>query len=68
MLGAVPNSMKDDPRARLADDLRRLAGLLDACIEIARRLKLPVPNEADACVRMLRGWSRNVRYPDDGPA
>ena len=56
---------KDEERLRLADDLRRVAGLLEACCEITKRLDLPLPSEADACVRLLRGWSRNVRYLAD---
>jgi hypothetical protein len=54
---------RDEQRLLLADDLRRLAGLLEACIKVAQRLHLSVPSEVDACVARLRGWSRNVRYP-----
>jgi hypothetical protein len=56
---------KDEKRLQLADDLRRVAGLLEACVEITQRLDLPIPSEADACVRLLRAWSRNVRYLAD---
>jgi hypothetical protein len=57
---------KEEQRLQLSDDLRRLAGLLEACIEIANRLGLPVPSEAGSCVHLLRGWSRNVRYLTGG--
>ena len=59
---------KDEQRLQLSDDLRRVAGLLEACVEITQRLDLPVPSEADSCVRLLRGWSRNVRYLADPEA
>jgi hypothetical protein len=53
---------KDEQRLQLADDLRRVAGLLEACVDIAQRLRLPVPADIDACVQLVRGWGRNVRY------
>jgi hypothetical protein len=59
---------RDEQRLQLSDDLRRVAGLLEACVEIAQRLDLPVPSEGDERVRLLRGWSRNVRYLADPEA
>jgi hypothetical protein len=50
-----------EPHVRLADDLRRLADLLDACVPTARRLRLPVPPNVDACLETLREWDRAVR-------
>jgi hypothetical protein len=52
---------RDEKRLQLADDLRRLAGLLEACAVAARRLPLPVLPNIGACLETLREWSRSVR-------
>jgi len=57
---------KSERRRQLADDLRRVAGLLEACRTAARRLRLPVPPNLDTCLETLREWSHSVRSLDEG--
>jgi hypothetical protein len=60
---------KDEKRLQLADDLRRVAGLLEACVVAARRLRLPVPPNVGVCLETLREWHRSVRdLPGDSDA
>jgi hypothetical protein len=49
---------KDDPRARLADDVRRCAGLMAAVVQDAERLKVTLPELALGCVSARRRWGR----------
>jgi hypothetical protein len=47
----------DRRRARLADDVRRLAGLADAAVETARRLDAEVPEGVAACAVVWHPWA-----------
>jgi hypothetical protein len=51
---------RDDPRARLAQDIRRAAGFMAAIVDEASRLGLPVPDLAAGCVSAWRRWSRHL--------
>jgi hypothetical protein len=48
-------------RARLADDVRVLAGFADAVVSEARRLGLEVPEGVAACVVVWSNWARRLR-------
>jgi hypothetical protein len=59
---------KEDPRARLADDIRRAAGYMEAIVAQAERLDMPVPQAIHTCVAVWRGWFRALdrrREPPD---
>jgi hypothetical protein len=47
---------RDDPCARLAQDIRRAAGFMAAVVDEASRLGLPVPELATACINARRRW------------
>jgi hypothetical protein len=51
---------RDDLRSRLAEDVRRTAGLMAAVIQDAARLGVPVPDLAAGCVSAWRRWSRHL--------
>lgn len=51
---------RDDPRSRLAEDIRRTAGLMAAVIQEAARLGVPVPDLAAGCVSAWRYWGRHL--------
>jgi hypothetical protein len=51
---------RDDPRARLAQDVRRTAGYMAAIVEDASRLGVPVPDLAAGCVNAWRRWGRHL--------
>jgi len=44
-------------RARLADDVRRLAGFADAAVTTARRLGADVPDGVAACPLVWSHWA-----------
>lgn len=44
-------------RARLADDVRRLAGFADAVVEQARRLGADAPEGVAACTVVWHHWA-----------
>jgi hypothetical protein len=46
-----------DQRARLADDVRRLAGFADATVATARRLGAEVPDGVAACPLVWSHWA-----------
>jgi hypothetical protein len=52
---------RDDPRSRLAEDVRRTSGLMAAVIQDATRLGVPVPDLAAGCARAWRRWSRHLK-------
>jgi hypothetical protein len=52
---------RDDPRARLADDIRRTAGLMAAVVADAERLKVSVPELALGCVSAWSRWARRLK-------
>ena len=47
----------DEQRARLADDVRRLAGFADAAVTTARRLGADVPEGVAACPLVWSHWA-----------
>ena len=47
----------DEQRARLADDVRRLAGFADAAVTTARRLGAEVPDGVAACPLVWSHWA-----------
>lgn len=51
---------RHDPRARLADDVRRTAGLMAAVVQDAERLKVTVPELALGCASAWRRWARHL--------
>ena len=51
---------RDDPRARLIEDVRRTAGFMAAVIQDAERLKVTVPELAAGCVSAWRRWGRHL--------
>jgi predicted RNA methylase len=46
-----------EQRARLADDVRRLAGFADAAVTTARRLGADVPEGVAACALVWSHWA-----------
>jgi hypothetical protein len=46
-----------EQRARLADDVRRLAGFADAAVATARRLGAEVPDGVAACPLVWSHWA-----------
>jgi hypothetical protein len=50
----------DERRARLADDVRRLAGFADAAAEQASRLGAEVPEGVAACALVWHHWARRL--------
>jgi hypothetical protein len=48
---------KVEQRARLADDVRRLAGFADAAVTTARRLGAEVPDGVAACPLVWSHWA-----------
>jgi hypothetical protein len=52
---------RSDPRARLADDVRRLAGYAESVVAHADRLDVEVPEELADCVVMWWRWSRDLK-------
>jgi hypothetical protein len=48
-------------RARLANDVRVLAGFADAIVDEARRLGAEVPEGVGACATVWRFWGRRLR-------
>jgi hypothetical protein len=46
-----------EQRARLADDVRRLAGFADAAVATARRLGAEVPQGVAACPLVWSHWA-----------
>jgi hypothetical protein len=56
-----------DQRARLADDVRRLAGYADAAAAQARRLGAEVPEGVAACAVVWHHWAwRLARWAREG--
>jgi hypothetical protein len=51
---------RDDPRARLAQDIRRTAGFMAAVVQDASRLGVPVPELAVGCLNAWRRWGRHL--------
>jgi hypothetical protein len=51
---------RDDPRARLAQDIQRVTGFMEAVHDEAKRLGLPVPDLAAGCLSAWRRWSRHL--------
>jgi hypothetical protein len=49
---------RDDPRVRLAQDIRQIAGFMAAVVDQAERLHLEVPDLAAGCVNAWRRWGR----------
>jgi hypothetical protein len=49
-----------EQRARLADDVRRVAGFADAAAERARRLGVEVPEGVAACTVVWWHWHRRL--------
>jgi hypothetical protein len=49
-----------DAERRLADDVRRTAGYMEAVVDRARRLDLPAPPAVSICVDTWRGWVRSM--------
>jgi hypothetical protein len=56
---------RDDPRARLADDIRRTAGLMAAVVADAERLRVTVPERALDCASAWRRWARRLAGSGD---
>jgi hypothetical protein len=59
----------DEQRARLADDVRRLAGFADAAVATARRLGAEVPEGVAACPLVWSHWADRLaatRPPEPG--
>jgi hypothetical protein len=54
------HTRKDDPRARLVDDVRRAAGMIAAVVQDAERLKVTVPELAQGCSSAWRQWARHL--------
>jgi hypothetical protein len=54
------HTRKHDPRARLADDVRRCAGLMAAVVADAERLRVSVPELALGCASAWRRWARHL--------
>jgi hypothetical protein len=52
---------RHDPRTRLADDIRRTAGLMAAVVQDAARLGVPIPNLAADCVSAWHRWGRHLK-------
>ena len=50
----------ENDRRRLADDVRRTAGYMEAVVTHARRLNVPAPPAVSACVDLWRGWGRSI--------
>ena len=51
---------RGNPRARLADDVRRTAGLMAAVVADAERLRVSVPDLALGCASTWRRWARHL--------
>jgi hypothetical protein len=49
-----------DAERRLADDVRRTAGYIDAVVTRARRLNVTVPEAIAVCADTWRGWVRSM--------
>jgi hypothetical protein len=49
-----------DAQRRLADDVRRTAGYMDAVVTRARALDVTVPEAIGVCVDTWRGWVRSM--------
>jgi hypothetical protein len=49
-----------DAERRLADDVRRTAGYMEAVVNAARRLDVTVPEAIAVCVDTWRGWVRSI--------
>jgi hypothetical protein len=49
-----------DAERRLADDVRRTAGYMEAVVNAARRLDVTVPEAIAVCVDTWRGWVRSM--------
>jgi hypothetical protein len=49
-----------DAERRLADDVRRTAGYMDAVVTRARALDVAVPEAIAVCVDTWRGWFRGM--------
>jgi hypothetical protein len=54
------------PLEVLADDLRRLAGLAEAAVGEAARLKVDIPEDVARCVAAWRSWSWRLREQQEG--
>jgi hypothetical protein len=52
---------REDPRARLADDIRRTAGLMAAVVADAERLRVAVPDLVLGCASAWQRWARHLR-------
>jgi hypothetical protein len=50
----------DEQRARLADDVRRLAGFADVAAQQANRLGADVPEGVAACALVWHHWARRL--------
>jgi len=50
----------EDERRELADDVRRTAGYMQAVVDRARRLDVPVSEALVVCVDAWRGWFRTL--------
>jgi hypothetical protein len=62
------NRSAQDDRRRLADDVRRTAGYMEAVVSRARRLDVLAPPAVSACVDLWRGWFRSMdRQAGEGP-
>jgi len=48
---------KAEQRARLAADVRRVAGFADATVATARRIGAPLPGEVRGCLRIWHEWA-----------
>jgi hypothetical protein len=56
-----------EQRARLADDVRRLAGFADAAVAVARHLDADVPDGVAACPLVWTRWAdRLAEWAEDG--
>jgi len=49
-----------DAERRLADDVRRTAGYMEAVVTRARELDVIVPEAIAVCVDTWRGWVRSM--------
>lgn len=54
-------SRRPTPREVLIDDIRRLAGLAEAAVGEAARLKVDIPEDVARCVAAWRSWSWRLR-------
>jgi D-serine deaminase-like pyridoxal phosphate-dependent protein len=54
-------SRRPTPLEVLIDDIRRLAGLAEAAVGEAARLKVEVPVDVARCVAAWRSWSWRLR-------